>query len=87
MCIGEFVAFVIGWNLILDYVIGVALVAKGIAIYLDLLVFGNDEFFGAAVAPFTPKDWQILSAYFDFLAFFIPILLAGELNQINNNNI
>lgn len=79
VCIGEFVAFIIGWNLILDYIIGVALAAKGITAYLELLVFGNGEFPGAAIQPFTPKDWQILSSYFDFVAFFIPILIAGWL--------
>lgn len=78
VCIGELVAFIVGWNLMLDYIIGVALTAKGITAYLELLVFGNGEFLGAAVQPFTPKDWQILSSYFDFVAFFIPILIAGR---------
>lgn len=77
VCIGEFIAFIIGWNLILDYIIGVAIAAKGIAAYLDMLVFGNDAFRGIGVVPFTPKDWQILSNYFDFFGFFIPILIAG----------
>lgn len=78
VCIGEFVAYIIGWNLILDYVIAVALAAKGIATYMDVLVFGTDDFAGAAVPAFTPHNWQVLSQHFDFFAFFIPILIAGK---------
>lgn len=73
--IGEFIAFIIGWNLILEFVIGVAIVAKGIAIYLDVLVFGDDPAMG--ISTVSPLEWTILSDYFDFLAFFIPILIAG----------
>ncbi|KAB0794529.1 hypothetical protein PPYR_11368 [Photinus pyralis] len=37
--IGEFVAFIIGWNLILEYIIGSASVVKGLFTYLDALVY------------------------------------------------
>ncbi|KAL3268953.1 hypothetical protein HHI36_008039 [Cryptolaemus montrouzieri] len=37
VCIGEFCAFIIGWNLILEYLIGSATVTKAIFTYLDEL--------------------------------------------------
>lgn len=74
MCIGEFVAFIIGWNLILEYVIGVALVSKGIASYVDMLVFDKIGLNITQVTPITVNPLE----YFDFFAFFIPILIGGE---------
>ncbi|PSN43751.1 hypothetical protein C0J52_06402 [Blattella germanica] len=41
VCVGEFIAFVIGWNLIMEYAIGAASVARGLSAYLDDLC--NDE--------------------------------------------
>lgn len=77
-CIGELFAFVIGWNLILDYVIAVALASKGIAAYFDVLIFGSIDFVGAVNGGSLTKDWQNWSSYFDVFSFFIPILIAGE---------
>ncbi|XP_063925550.1 cationic amino acid transporter 2 isoform X1 [Zophobas morio] len=37
VCIGEFFAFVIGWNLILEYLIGSATVVKALFLYIDEL--------------------------------------------------
>ncbi|KAJ8943480.1 hypothetical protein NQ318_006333 [Aromia moschata] len=37
VCIGEFFAFIIGWNLILEYLIGSATVTKAIFLYIDEL--------------------------------------------------
>ncbi|XP_049824249.1 cationic amino acid transporter 2 isoform X3 [Aethina tumida] len=37
VCIGEFFAFIIGWNLVLEYLIGSATVTKAIFLYIDKL--------------------------------------------------
>ncbi|XP_072387509.1 cationic amino acid transporter 2-like isoform X2 [Diabrotica undecimpunctata] len=71
--VGEFVAFVIGWNLILEYVIGSASVARGLCSYLDTLLNNTLENTFKEIAPI---HVSFMSEYFDFLAFGISILLA-----------
>ncbi|XP_063228229.1 uncharacterized protein LOC134534106 isoform X2 [Bacillus rossius redtenbacheri] len=71
--IGEFVAFVIGWNLILEYVIGSASVVRGLSMYLDSMM--NDTM-KHAFQSFAPINVSILSPYFDFFAFATSLLLA-----------
>lgn len=59
-------AFIIGWNLILEYVIGTASVARGYSGYLDSLVNGTIQtHFRDAM----PINLAGLSEYPDFLAF------------------
>lgn len=74
LCMGEFAGFVVGWNLLLEQIIGVALVAKGIASYFDVLIFDGVQVNITQVQPITSN----ISEYFDFFAFFIPILIAGK---------
>jgi len=38
--VGELLAFVIGWNMLLEYAIGAAAVSKGWSQYMDSLVNG-----------------------------------------------
>ncbi|XP_018405196.1 PREDICTED: cationic amino acid transporter 3 isoform X2 [Cyphomyrmex costatus] len=71
--VGEFIAFVIGWNLILEYVIGTASVARGLSSYIDVLI-GN--IMGKALRSFMPIDVSFLSEYPDFFAFAMVMLLV-----------
>ncbi|CAG9865154.1 unnamed protein product [Phyllotreta striolata] len=86
--VGEFVAFVIGWNLILEYVIGTASVASGMSSYIDSLV---DKKIQKSFREAMPIDISFLSPYPDFLSFtfvmVLTLLLAfgvKESSLINN---
>lgn len=59
-------AFIIGWNLILEYVIGTASVARGYSGYLDSLVNGTIQNHFRDAMPINAAG---LSQYPDFLAF------------------
>lgn len=59
-------AFIIGWNLILEYVIGTASVARGYSGYLDSLVNSTIQ---RHVKEMFPMDLAGMSEYPDFLAF------------------
>lgn len=71
--VGEFMAFIIGWNLVLEYVIGTASVARGYSGYIDSL-------FGGTIARHLNETLPIhvpsLSSYPDFLALGITLLLT-----------
>ncbi|KAI4502950.1 hypothetical protein M0802_001994 [Mischocyttarus mexicanus] len=71
--VGEFIAFVIGWNLILEYVIGTASVARGLSNYIDALI-GN--VMGKTLYSIMPIDISFLSEYPDFFAFGMVMLLV-----------
>jgi solute carrier family 7 (cationic amino acid transporter), member 3 len=74
--IGEFVAFTIGWNLVLEYVIGTSSVARGLTGYFDFLI-------GDKIIPFFSENMPInvgfLADYPDFVSFFFVLLLSGIL--------
>ncbi|KAH8351704.1 hypothetical protein KR059_012926 [Drosophila kikkawai] len=76
VCIGEFIAFVIGWNLILEYVIGTASVCRGISLYLDSLL--NDTL-KTTFAEVAPMNVSFLGSYFDFLAFGLVVVFGVAL--------
>nr|CAD7601136.1 unnamed protein product [Timema genevievae] len=65
VCVGEFVAFIIGWNLILEYVIGAASVGRGLSTYVDSLC---DNAMKDAFRKIAPIDIDFLSPYPDFFA-------------------
>ncbi|XP_022229697.2 cationic amino acid transporter 3 [Drosophila obscura] len=74
--IGEFVAFTIGWNLILEYVIGTASVARGLSGYFDALIDNN---MSKALNGSMHMNVDFLGDYPDFLSFGMVLLLAGIL--------
>uniref|UniRef100_A0A1A9VZJ1 Cationic amino acid transporter C-terminal domain-containing protein n=1 Tax=Glossina brevipalpis TaxID=37001 RepID=A0A1A9VZJ1_9MUSC len=71
--IGEFVAFTIGWNLILEYVIGTASVASGLSRYLDSLM---DNKMSHYLQSSLSIKVDFLGQYPDFLAFGMVLLLT-----------
>ncbi|XP_064460418.1 high affinity cationic amino acid transporter 1-like isoform X2 [Ornithodoros turicata] len=71
--VGEFMAFVIGWNLILEYVIGTASVARGYSGYLDSLL--NDTI-QVHLKQWMPIGVSWMSSYPDLFAFGITLLLT-----------
>ncbi|XP_026331681.1 cationic amino acid transporter 2-like, partial [Hyposmocoma kahamanoa] len=86
--VGEFIAFSIGWNLILEYVIGTASVAKGMSNYIDTLFNKTME---TTMTELAPINVSFLAKYPDFFAFtlvmLITILLAigvRESTKLNN---
>ncbi|XP_065360956.1 cationic amino acid transporter 3 [Calliphora vicina] len=74
--IGEFVAFTIGWNLVLEYVLGTASVARGLSGYFDSLI---DKNMSKALTEAVPIKVDFLGEYPDFLAFGVVLLLTGLL--------
>ncbi|XP_043271039.1 cationic amino acid transporter 2-like isoform X1 [Venturia canescens] len=74
--IGEFIAFLIGWTLILEYVIGSASVVRGLSIYVDAL-FGNAM--STAFQEAAPIRNENFSSYPDFFAFAVTISFSAAL--------
>nr|CAD7439579.1 unnamed protein product [Timema bartmani] len=66
VCVGEFIAFIIGWNLILEYAIGSASVAKGLSLYLDSLLNNTMK---EAFRTIAPMNISFMSPHFDFFSF------------------
>ncbi|KAG5898298.1 hypothetical protein JTB14_008641 [Gonioctena quinquepunctata] len=88
VCIGEFFAFIIGWNLILEYLIGSAASTKAIFLYIDELANNTmTEFFEKNI----PLGGNQISTYADLfslglaIAFSIALACgAKESSRVNN---
>ncbi|XP_061715833.1 cationic amino acid transporter 2-like [Cydia pomonella] len=68
--VGELIAFIIGWNMILEALFGAASVARGLSLYVDLMAGKAMSEWFMTVAPL---HWDLLATYFDFFAFGIVI--------------
>lgn len=73
MCNGELAAFVIAWNLIMEYMVVVALISKALIIFIDALFFG----YVGHLSEFIPMSWHF-SQHFDLLALLVPIVIGGK---------
>ncbi|XP_032517516.2 cationic amino acid transporter 3 [Danaus plexippus] len=86
--VGEFIAFTIGWNLILEYVIGTASVAKGMANYIDSLC---NNTMAETMTRIAPINVSFLADYPDIFAFTLVLLITillgigvSESTKLNN---
>ncbi|CAH2255209.1 cationic amino acid transporter 2-like [Pararge aegeria] len=86
--VGEFVAFIIGWDMILEAVFGTASVARGLSMYVDSMTNSSMSAWLTAVVPISSAHF---SPYFDFFSFLVVmtlgVLLAfgvRESSMVNN---
>ncbi|XP_037037474.1 uncharacterized protein LOC119075187 [Bradysia coprophila] len=77
VCIGELQAFIVGWTLILEYIIGMAIASDSIGLHVDTLL---NDIIKNSFKEFAPIHWSALATYFDFVAFAIPIFFAIIVN-------
>ncbi|KAF5272171.1 hypothetical protein FQA39_LY01253 [Lamprigera yunnana] len=87
--VGEFIAYIIGWNLILEYVIGTASLARGLSNYIDAL---SNYTMRRVFERHLPVNVSYLASYPDFFSFLlvaaITVLLAiGVKESTSLNNI
>jgi cationic amino acid transporter 3 len=71
--IGEFIAFILGWDLILEYVIGVSSGATALSRYIDSLLDNKIQY---ALEKAMPMSIEGLASYPDFLAFALVMLIT-----------
>ncbi|XP_045772384.1 cationic amino acid transporter 2-like [Maniola jurtina] len=76
VCVGEFIAFIIGWNLILEYIIGAASVVKALSEYLDSLL---DKAISSKLYEWMPMDSPHLAKYPDLFAFTVVMAFSVAL--------
>jgi len=72
--VGEFIAFNIGWILIMEYVIGTASVARGLSVYIDKMTGNHMEAYYRDI--FEIQGSTFISEYFDIFAFGISIVVT-----------
>ena len=73
--IGELVAFIIGWNLILEYMIGAAAIARAWSAYFDSCAF-NDRLRAWVIKNIGSINIKGLGNYPDFLAFVVVMVIT-----------
>ncbi|RVE45877.1 hypothetical protein evm_009476 [Chilo suppressalis] len=76
VCVGEFIAFIIGWNLILEYIIGAASVVKALSEYLDSLL---GKAMSTHLQAALPLDSPHLARYPDLFAFAVIMIFSVAL--------
>uniref|UniRef100_A0A2S2Q5I3 Low affinity cationic amino acid transporter 2 n=1 Tax=Sipha flava TaxID=143950 RepID=A0A2S2Q5I3_9HEMI len=76
IAVGELAAFIVGWNLLLEYSIGGASIAKGMSLYVDAL---SNKTMETIFRELYEIDSPYLSEYFDFFAMFIVLVFSAGL--------
>lgn len=76
---GELAAFLIAWNLIMEYIVIVAVISKALIIFIDALFFSSV----GHLTQIIPMVWHF-SQYFDVMAMMVPIVIGGKLLQIES---
>ncbi|XP_046651671.1 cationic amino acid transporter 3-like isoform X1 [Daphnia pulicaria] len=71
--VGEFIAFVIGWNLILEYLIGSASVARALSLNVDAM---SNHSMSRLFTLTTPIHVPFMSAYADWLSMSVTLLMT-----------
>ncbi|XP_053685632.1 cationic amino acid transporter 2-like [Sabethes cyaneus] len=74
--IGEFAAFTIGWNLMLEYIIGTASVARGLSGYIDALI---DYRIAGAMRNIMEIRISFLGSYPDVFSFLVVLTVTALL--------
>ena len=74
---GEFVAFIIGWNMILEYIIGAAVIARGSSAGIDSL--GNNPIQNFTISWTGAFQVTGIASYIDFFAFAICMMYTAIL--------
>ena len=72
--VGELPAFVIGWDLLLEYMIGVSVMGRAVSTYVDALTGGQLK--NKTVAVIGEINVPALSNYFDIYAFILLIFYS-----------
>lgn len=74
ICNGKLAAFIVAWNLIMEYIVIVALISKALIIYIDALIYGSVGHLTQIVTMVWP-----FGQYFDVLAMLVPIAIGGKI--------
>ncbi|KAH9497915.1 High affinity cationic amino acid transporter 1 [Dermatophagoides farinae] len=80
ICVGELMAFIIGWNLILEYIIGAASVARGYSNYLDGIFDNKIQNFFKKTLHLELPHTKWFSDYPDLFAFSLTMILSVVLS-------
>ncbi|XP_066915406.1 cationic amino acid transporter 2-like [Clytia hemisphaerica] len=88
--IGEILGFLVGWNIILEYIIGAASIVRATSAYIDTLTHGAIK--NGTIDLIGQMDTPYIAHYFDLFAIFITfattiLLSLGVKNSARFNNV
>lgn len=77
-------AFLVGWTMILVYVLGAASVVRGLSTYVDALC---NNAMRKAFESAAPMDIEHLSPYPDFFAFGVTLVFSGDKRILSTRDV